>query len=111
MQSESPFEPISKESIRKARARLALAGETVEEWARRNGFAPSIVRKILEGKRKAIRGESLKASIALGLRPEPTFLGDQHPSSSFPAGHTVGKGSSVASGNRRPELQLGEPAR
>jgi gp16 family phage-associated protein len=108
---ESVFDPIPKEALRNAKARLALDGDRVEDWAVRNGFNPKTVHNVLGGRRLAIRGQSLKIAVLLGLRPDPSATALQRPSPDFPAGHTVGKGPPVASSNRRPELQLGEPAR
>ena len=106
---ETLFDPIPKELLRAARSRLALAGETVEDWAAREGFNSKTVYDVLSGRRMAGRGLSLRIAIRLGLRPDPTAPHDP-PS---PAGHTLAGGPSVASCGRRPLLQalVGEPAR
>ncbi|TMJ20702.1 MAG: hypothetical protein E6G92_04125 [Alphaproteobacteria bacterium] len=94
-------------AIRSARARLVEAGETIGEWANRHNFKPAVVYKVLEGKRMAIRGESLQIAIALGLRPEPASVARQldPPISRTPTGHTVGVGAAVDECDRRPVLQ------
>lgn len=97
MAAESLFDPIPIAAIRQARARLALAGLSVEQWAERNGFHPKTVYDVLGGKRMAIRGNSLRAAIALGLRPDPAADPDDHP---HPAGRNIIAPGPSASGNR-----------
>ncbi len=49
--------------------RLYLAGETVAEWSRKNGFAERDVYAVLSGRSKATRGQTHLVAIALGLKP------------------------------------------
>lgn len=110
MAAESPFAPISSDALRTAKARLAMAGLTVHQWAKREGFSPRLAYQVLSGNRRAIRGESLQIAIALRLRPDPGP--HPQPPASVPTGHTVGTGPSVVACDRRPISQLvGEAAR
>ena len=70
VKAESQLPPISPDMIRAAKARLALAGETMEQWAASNGYPPKSVYNVLSGRRACIRGESFKIAVALGLRPD-----------------------------------------
>lgn len=51
---------------------LYLAGETVAEWSRKNGFAERDVYAVLSGRSKATRGKAHLVAIALGLKPGGT---------------------------------------
>ena len=125
MPAESNFEPIPVEALRSARMRLAGDRISIETWAVRRGFNPSIARKVLNGERKAIRGISLRIAIALGLRPDPAHPAPQPglpdgqpagrteelPRTSHPASSSIAGGAPKASCDRRPLSQLGEPVR
>jgi gp16 family phage-associated protein len=111
MARESLFDPIPKELLRAARSRLALAGDSVADWATREGFNAKLAYDILSGRRMAIRGLSLQIAIKLELRPDPSKPTAQHDLPTNPAGRTLAGGPSVASCDRRPNLQLGEAAR
>lgn len=120
MPAESQIAPISEALIRRARSRLAEAGIGIEDWAIANGFKPSLARQVMTGKRLAIRGDSLKVAIALGLRPDPAAPASSHdrlPPHEAPAGRTLGAGRPVASCDRPPLLHgraagaVGEPVR
>ncbi|MFN3387463.1 MAG: hypothetical protein ACK40O_00915 [Allosphingosinicella sp.] len=116
MSAESLFLPISKEAIRRARANLALAGQSVEDWASANGYKAKTVYGVLSGKRAAIRGQSLKIALALGLRerpaPLPTTSSPDGPES-LPSGSVITEGSPAASCSRRADLHdvVGEAVR
>ena len=106
MQSESLFEPISKQACLKAKADLALAGITPAKWAAREGFDPKTVYAVLSGNRRAIRGDSLQIAIKLGLRPDPALASQvEPPISQFPTSTPVGEGAAVDHCDRRPVLQ------
>lgn len=112
LQSESIFPPITKEAIRQAKSRLLAAGfDTIQDWAEAHEFDARLVTAVLSGRRRAIRGNSLKIARRLGLRPDPSAAAQV--ASPSPAGHTVAGGPSVASCDRRPKLQdvVGEAAR
>jgi gp16 family phage-associated protein len=47
---------------------LADYGETVEGWARKHGFKPTIVRKVLNGELKNSRGLSHQIAVMLGMK-------------------------------------------
>ena len=129
MPAESLFPPISKEAIRAARSRLALAGLSVTDWAEQNGFSPKTVYNVLSGSRPAVRGLALQIALRLGLRPAPDSpppgnLEGLPGSSELPAGRTEAAPSlpgpetaslagraPVHDVNRRPVSQLGEPVR
>lgn len=103
MAAESMFEPITQEAVREARARLLLAGQSIEDWAVANGFKARLVYQVLRGSRPCIRGRSLQIAQRLGLRPS-------HPSPP-PDVATLPLQGSIGSGDRRPALPLGEPLR
>lgn len=115
MQAESLFPPISREAIQRARARLALDGETVEGWAIRNGYNPKTVHKVMSGERQCIRGTMLRIAIALGLRPHP----DEPPAADHATSHRPPPAAeSTGPAAKRPFNRdsvlhgaLGEPAR
>lgn len=116
MPAESIFAPIRKDLIRQARSRLALAGLTVADWATKNGFKTKTVYQVLSGDRMAIRGDSLRIAIALGLRPDPdspapSLLEGLPVDHDHPAGRTIAGGPSVPHRNRGPVSQLGEAVR
>lgn len=114
MPAESIFAPIPTDLIRQARARLALAGLSVGQWAKQEGFNAKTVYDVLSGNRMAIRGKSLQIAIALGLRPDPS---SQAPHTGLPvetdqpAGRTVAGGPPVPHRNRGSVSQLGEAVR
>ncbi|HEY0116262.1 MAG TPA: hypothetical protein VGB54_11110 [Allosphingosinicella sp.] len=109
MPAESLFAPISKDAIRRARARLALAGQSVEDWSVANGYNAKTVYGVLSGARPAIRGKALKIAIALGLRQHPDAPGHQGPAASID--RNLAAGLPASDRNRSSGLQLGEPAR
>ena len=43
-------------------------GISVSSWAKEKGFNPRLVRSILRGERKCVRGESAKIAKELGLK-------------------------------------------
>lgn len=90
---------FSEQAIREARARLTLQGLTVEAFASNHGFKAKTVYNVLSGKRRCIRGEMLRISIALGLRasPDPASETAEFPVS---AGRTVGGGAPIVSCDR-----------
>lgn len=46
-------------------------GLSIRDWAAARGFSESLVYSVLSGKRKALRGESFKIAVALGLQDPP----------------------------------------
>jgi gp16 family phage-associated protein len=51
-----------------ARAWLTYQGITITQWAADHGFSHPLVREILAGKKKCLRGQSHNIAIALGLK-------------------------------------------
>ena len=43
-------------------------GETYSDWARRNGFRPGQVSRVLNGYEKCIRGDAHTIAVMLGLK-------------------------------------------
>lgn len=43
-------------------------GTTLKEWAEARGFNPTLVYAVFEGKRKCLRGESHRITVALGIK-------------------------------------------
>ncbi len=46
-------------------------GETVGQWADKNGFPRDLVYRVLNGRSPAWRGKCHQAAVALGLKPSP----------------------------------------
>lgn len=44
------------------------SGVTIKDWAERNGFKPSAVYTVLNDSRPAVRGDSHRIAVALGLK-------------------------------------------
>lgn len=43
-------------------------GETISGWARKNGFNPESVKKVIHGKSQCLRGEAHKIAVTLGIK-------------------------------------------
>ena len=54
------------------RAGFENDGVAIAEWARANGFSPSLVRMVVAGRRKCLRGQSHKIAVALGMKRAPS---------------------------------------
>jgi len=52
----------------KIRREFQKRGLSISDWARQNGFSTSLVYQVLSGQRKALRGESHKIAVLLGLK-------------------------------------------
>lgn len=50
------------------KAEFAARGLFISEWARRRDFSVSLVYQVLSGKQKALRGQSHRIAVALGLK-------------------------------------------
>ena len=48
--------------------RFEQDGLAISEWARANGFNPVLVRMVIAGRRKCLRGQSHKIAVALGMK-------------------------------------------
>lgn len=51
-----------------AKAWLVYQGITVSQWARDHGFTHPLVREVLAGRKKGLRGQSHNIAIALGMK-------------------------------------------
>ncbi len=54
--------------IQKAKLDFARRGESIADWARKNGFNQQLVYKVLSGKSRALRGECHAIAVKLGLK-------------------------------------------
>lgn len=50
---------------------FAQHGLSIREWAAARGFSESLVYAVLSGKNKALRGQSFRIAVALGLKDAP----------------------------------------
>ena len=46
-------------------------GESVGQWADRNGFPRDVVYRVLNGRSPAWRGQTHQVAVKLGLKPDP----------------------------------------
>ena len=60
---------ISPESIQQAKVDFFIDGRSVADWARKNNFHQGLVYAVLSGRSKALRGESHRIAVKLGLKP------------------------------------------
>ncbi|WP_081344966.1 hypothetical protein [Janthinobacterium lividum] len=58
----------TEEARDEVRRRFYNEGVTILEWAQSNGFDVNLVYGVLSGRSRAIRGESHRIAIALGLK-------------------------------------------
>lgn len=50
------------------RREFLVAGVSISSWAKAQGFSVPLVYQVLSGKRRALRGESHRIAVALGLK-------------------------------------------
>jgi len=50
------------------RAEFSRLGVSISEWARVNGFSVPLVYRVLSGSRKAVRGQSHRIAVTLGMK-------------------------------------------
>lgn len=50
------------------RAQFIAQGICIADWARENGFTPSLVYDIISGRKKCMRGQSHQIAVLLGLK-------------------------------------------
>ena len=55
-------------TVDEVKADFARKGVSISQWATLNGFSPNLVFEVLGGRKKAIRGQSHKIAVALGLK-------------------------------------------
>lgn len=66
-----------------AKAWLVYHGITVSQWAREHGFSQALVREVLAGRKKGLRGQSHNIAVALHLKrgvptSEPARVKPEH---------------------------------
>lgn len=54
--------------VQKVRESFNRVGKPVTQWARQNGFTPSLVYAVLDGRAKGNRGKSHSIAVLLGLK-------------------------------------------
>ncbi len=62
----SAHKVLSPEQVKES---FRLKGETITEWAAKNGFRRSAVYRVLNGQDKAKYGQSHIIAVKLGLKP------------------------------------------
>lgn len=50
------------------RADFTHKGISISQWATANGYSTNLVFEVLAGRKKAVRGQSHKIAVALGLK-------------------------------------------
>lgn len=76
---QKKIRPISPPMIVRNLAWFRANGVTISHWSREHGFSYDVVKELLYGRNKGLRGESHKAAIALGLKPDPMQSQEQQP--------------------------------
>jgi gp16 family phage-associated protein len=72
--TESSAAPVSdaekarRERWAQARAHLSYLGLTIDSWAKREGYAPKYVYKVLSGERKGLYGQAHDIAVKLGIK-------------------------------------------
>lgn len=59
---------ISMNTIEQVKAEFVRTGQTREQWALKHGFTAGLVRAVLSGQTKNIRGDSHKIAVLLGMK-------------------------------------------
>ena len=60
---------IQSDELLRAKEGFYLRGESVAAWALRHGFSAHTVYQVLSGRCHALRGDSHRVAVALGLKP------------------------------------------
>lgn len=63
-----PAQTAAERTPEEARAWLDYQGITVAQWARENGMHDSLVREVLAGRKKCLRGMSHNIAVLLGMK-------------------------------------------
>ena len=63
-----PAKTTAERTPEEARAWLDYQGITVAQWARENGMHDSLVREVLAGRKKCLRGMSHNIAVLLGMK-------------------------------------------
>lgn len=77
-----PTVQITTADLERVRNGFFLRGESVADWARQNGYSTTLVYQVLSGRCKAMRGDSHRVAVALGLKPR---LGADRAAEGLPA--------------------------
>ncbi|MEB8432590.1 DNA-binding protein [Cocleimonas sp. KMM 6892] len=56
--------------LKKLKTEFEQRGETISEWAEREGFDKRNVYAVISGRSRGIRGEAHKIAVRLGLKPD-----------------------------------------
>jgi gp16 family phage-associated protein len=65
---------IDSALLQKVRSGFVERGESIAEWANKNGFRLTMVYAVLAGRQKCLRGEGHHVAVALGLKASPASL-------------------------------------
>lgn len=63
-----PAQTTAERTPEEARAWLDYQGITIAQWARENGMHDSLVREVLAGRKKCLRGMSHNIAVLLGMK-------------------------------------------
>ena len=63
-----PAQTAAERTPEEARAWLDYQGITIAQWARENGMHDSLVREVLAGRKKCLRGMSHNIAVLLGMK-------------------------------------------
>lgn len=63
---------IAMQTLDQVRELFEINGESIAQWARRRGFSPALVYRVLRGETTAMRGKTHEIAIALGVKRAPT---------------------------------------
>lgn len=55
-------------TARQVRAEFTRKGVAIAQWARDNDLSPTVVYQLLDGTKKAVRGQSHRAAVLLGMK-------------------------------------------
>jgi gp16 family phage-associated protein len=77
--ADTPTEEPWNERVERVRDQFAASGISVAQWSKERGFSDYLVRQILTGRRQALRGQSHRIAVALGLKPFVPAPGEQPP--------------------------------
>ena len=64
----APAETATERTPEEARAWLDYRGITIAQWAREHGVHDSLVREVLAGRKKCLRGMSHNIAVLLGMK-------------------------------------------
>jgi gp16 family phage-associated protein len=55
-------------TLEEAKASFHYLGISVSEWSREHGFSQALVREVLAGRKKGLRGQAHNIAVALGIK-------------------------------------------